>query len=233
MSQPHAVIFDLDDTLAATSSAWRHAEEELLRRLGAEYDDTFLGELNGRSAQDVVKIIQGRSRTDLPRMACEALFIDLLADAVENTVSIAKPGALAAVRRMSNGDLLAIASGSPRRVIDRVLVRLGLSTVFSCVVSSEEVAAGKPSPLVLLAAANRLAVAPSRCLVVEDSLAGVRAARTAGMVCVAVPSRPAEIPTIATLAHLLLENLDQLDPAAVKQLLRRRETNHETDVPCY
>jgi beta-phosphoglucomutase-like phosphatase (HAD superfamily) len=65
--------------------------------------------------------------------------------------------------------------------------RFGLRSVLSALVSVEEVARGKPEPDLFLEAARRLAVAPDECIVVEDAVHGVRAARAAGMAVLALP----------------------------------------------
>ena len=98
------------------------------------------------------------------------------------------PGADALVRALAPHYPLALASGSPEEAIRGVLESAGWAPLFRVVVSSESVAAGKPAPDVFLAAAARLGAAPARCLVFEDSLHGVRAARAAGMRCFVVPS---------------------------------------------
>ena len=92
------------------------------------------------------------------------------------------PRALAA-----RGLRLAVASSSGPAVIETTLTALGVRPLFETIVSGVEVARGKPAPDVFLEAARRLGVAPDACLVVEDSERGVRAARAAGMRCVAVP----------------------------------------------
>jgi beta-phosphoglucomutase-like phosphatase (HAD superfamily) len=84
------------------------------------------------------------------------------------------------------------------------------------VVSSDEVEHGKPAPDVYLLAARRLGVDPARCLVVEDSLNGVRAGRAAGMTVVLVPNAsvpPAE--GTRELADAIVESLADLDPDAL------------------
>jgi beta-phosphoglucomutase-like phosphatase (HAD superfamily) len=89
------------------------------------------------------------------------------------------------------------------------------------VVSSDEVARGKPEPDVYLEAARRLGVDPRDCLVVEDSLNGVRAATAAGMTTVLVPNQsipPA--PGADELADAVLDRLADLDPSAVATLRR-------------
>jgi 1-acyl-sn-glycerol-3-phosphate acyltransferase len=120
------------------------------------------------------------------------------------------------VRRIAQSIPVAVASSAHRRVIDAALAGLGLADGFQVVVSSDEVAAGKPAPDVYLEAARRLGVAPARCLVVEDSLNGIRAARAAGMTVVLVPNASVPpAPGAVDLADLVLDRLDALDPEAV------------------
>ncbi|MBM3830072.1 MAG: HAD family phosphatase [Verrucomicrobia bacterium] len=88
---------------------------------------------------------------------------------------------------------LAVASGSVHLVIDEVLAMRGLRAFFPVVVSVQDVAHGKPAPDVFLRAAERLGVAPAACCVIEDSAAGVTAARAAGMTAIAITNTlPAE-----------------------------------------
>jgi beta-phosphoglucomutase-like phosphatase (HAD superfamily) len=98
-------------------------------------------------------------------------------------------------------------------VIDAALSATGLEDVFGVVVSSDEVAHGKPAPDVFLEAARRLDVDPAVTLVVEDSINGLRAAKAAGMIAVLVPNAavpPAE--GAEALADVVLARLADLDP---------------------
>jgi len=83
---------------------------------------------------------------------------------------------------------LGLASGSSISVVTAVMEQTQLSDFFKVIVSTEDVARGKPHPDVLIEAARRLGARPSTCVVVEDALYGVVAARRAGMRCIAVPS---------------------------------------------
>jgi HAD superfamily hydrolase (TIGR01509 family) len=84
---------------------------------------------------------------------------------------------------------LALASSSPRAVVDAMLEELGLAGSLDVVVTGDDVDRGKPDPDIFLLAARRLGVDPAECLVFEDSLHGIKAARTAGMTPVAVRTR--------------------------------------------
>ena len=85
------------------------------------------------------------------------------------------------------GARLALASSSPRRLIDAVLHRFDLGPRFAVVHSAEDEPAGKPDPAIFRTTARLLGVAASDCVVFEDSPAGVVAAKAAGMACIAVP----------------------------------------------
>jgi 1-acyl-sn-glycerol-3-phosphate acyltransferase len=101
-------------------------------------------------------------------------------------------------------------------VIAAALESTGLGALFPVVVSSDEVARGKPAPDVYLEAARRLGALPAQTLVVEDSLNGVRAGRAAGMTVVLVPNRSVPpAPGTAELADAVVDRLADLDPDAV------------------
>ncbi len=98
-----------------------------------------------------------------------------------------KPGCLELLEAAGGRLPLAVASSSPRRLIEAVLARFDFASRFEAVVSGEEVASPKPAPDIFLRAAAMLAVAPAACAVFEDSLAGATAGRAAGMFVIAVP----------------------------------------------
>jgi beta-phosphoglucomutase-like phosphatase (HAD superfamily) len=103
-------------------------------------------------------------------------------------------------------------------VFEAVLELAGLTDCFRATVSSEEVEHGKPAPDVYLEAARRLGVAPERCAAVEDSHAGIRSAKAAGMRVIAIPnaSYPPDEEALH-LADVVLESLDQLTPGRIER----------------
>ena len=120
------------------------------------------------------------------------------------------------VRRIARDRPVAIASSSHRDIIAAAVDALGLLEVMGAIVSSDEVRLGKPAPDVYLLAATRLGVAADRCLVVEDSVNGVRAGKAAGMTVVLVPNASAP-PTdeARDLADHIVGSLAVLDPDAL------------------
>jgi beta-phosphoglucomutase-like phosphatase (HAD superfamily) len=92
------------------------------------------------------------------------------------------------VRSLAGRWPLGLASSSNRGIIDLVLELADFGDAFRVTVSSEEIDRGKPAPDVYLEAARRLAVEPDRCVAIEDSSNGIRAADAAGMTVIAVPN---------------------------------------------
>jgi len=121
------------------------------------------------------------------------------------------PGAREAVERVAARMPIGLASSSNREVIDLVLERMGVASLFAATVSSEEVARGKPAPDVYLEAARRMGVDPREAAAVEDSSNGIRSAHAAGLRVYAIPNThfpPA--PDALALADEVLPNLDAL-----------------------
>ncbi|HST13966.1 MAG TPA: HAD family phosphatase [Gaiellaceae bacterium] len=182
-----AVVFDLDGVIVDSEQVWDEVREDYVRETGGTYTD--------ESARDMM----GMSSPEWSRYMAEALRVPGTAEEINAAIverMLARygeappllPGAVDAVRRIGAWVPLAIASSSNRELIDVVLRASGLKADFGATVSSEEVPRGKPSPDVYLEAARRLGVDPARCGAVEDSHNGIRSAKAAGMLVVAVPN---------------------------------------------
>ena len=157
-----------------------------------------------------------RLHLDMPAEDIERAVVDAMIERYRTEGPPTIDDAVAVVRRISSKHPVGLASSAHPAVIAAALGALELNGEFAVVVSSDEVEHGKPAPDVYLEAARRLGVRPSGCLVVEDSLNGVKAAKAAGMTVVLVPNAsipPA--PGTAELADLVLPDLTQLDPTAV------------------
>jgi beta-phosphoglucomutase family hydrolase len=121
------------------------------------------------------------------------------------------------IRRLQKeGWLQAIASAAPRANIDAVLEALSATHIFQGIVSADDVHRGKPDPEVFLTAASRVGVSPDCCIVVEDAVAGVQGARSAGMKSIGVNRNGKQMP-----ADIVVQSLDLLDSDAFDTLLKR------------
>lgn len=212
-----AVIFDLDGVLVDSEIWW----DEVRRDWAATHGRTWMADdraaVMGANSQAWARIM--RDRLDLPEVAVDAILRDVVDGVVERYAREGAPvidGAAAAVRRLASAYPLAVASSAHHDVIAAALVATRLGDAFQAVVSSDEVAHGKPAPDVYLEAAARLGVPPEDCLVVEDSLNGVRSGRAAGMTVVLVPNAAVPPPPEAfDIADTVLERLADLDPRAI------------------
>jgi HAD superfamily hydrolase (TIGR01509 family) len=132
------------------------------------------------------------------------------------------PGATGAVRRMAGRWPLGLASSSPRSLIETVLDAASLRSYFAAVMSTEEVARGKPAPDIYLAVAGLLDKPPAACAAVEDSSNGLRAAAAAGLAVIAVPHpKYPPAPDAIKAASLVLPSLNELTVEVVTGLGRR------------
>ncbi|NOR84068.1 MAG: HAD-IA family hydrolase, partial [Ardenticatenales bacterium] len=128
------------------------------------------------------------------------------------------PGALDLLAEMgASGWLQALASSAPQANINLLVEKLGIRKWLKAIHSGEDLPTGKPDPTLLLQTAGALQVPPERCIVVEDAPAGVEAARSAGMRCIAVATTRSR--AVLTVADLLFDDLTQVTADAFLELI--------------
>ncbi len=212
-----AVVFDLDGVIVDTEQVWDEVREQLVADWGGRYSAESQRAMMGMSSGEWSRYMhESVGLTQTPAEINAEVVVRMLERYRTKLPLI--DGAVDTVRNLSRSLPLAVASSSNRPLIDAVLARAGIADCFVTTVSSEEVARGKPSPDVYLEAANRLGVAPSACVAIEDSANGIRAAAAAGMHVIAYPN--AHYPPDAEaleLAHSVISSLAELG-AAVSQL---------------
>ncbi len=209
---PHryqAVVFDMDGLLLDTEVVWQEAEERLFAAHGEVFtrEDKLavIGTDFGWTARYFAQRL-GQPPERGPQLVEEMVMsmYDLLSQEVAG-----RPGALELVARLRGRLPLALASNSPRRLVDAALTSAGLTDVFDVVVTSDDVASSKPAPDIYLLVCERLGVAPEQVLALEDSSAGVASAKAAGLACIAVPQF-AETDVAA--ADRIIDSLEELLP---------------------
>ena len=214
-----AVVFDMDGVLIDSEPVWERVRRGFVAARGGRWADDTQDRLMGMSTGEwSAYLASDLGITGLtPRQVAERV-ISAMADEYSRHLPLL-PGAIGAVRALAGRWPLAVASSSPRSLIETVLATADLGSAFAAVVSSEEVPRGKPAPDVYLAAADRLAVAPTACAGVEDSSNGLRAAVAAGLTVIAIP-RPEYPPAADALAsaRLVLPSLTVLTPDTISAL---------------
>ena len=205
-----AVVFDMDGVLIDSEPLWRAVEREVFAGVGIDLAEEDLFATMGVRIADVVQ--RWHARHPWPEPSREAI-AEAIVEGVVRAIrehGVLLQGAVAAVDRVrALGLRVALASSSPMSLIRAVLSLDGLAARFDAVVSGEDEELGKPDPAVYLSAARALEVLPERCLAVEDSINGVRSAKAAGMVCIAVPGVGAD-DGVAAEADLVLGSIGEL-----------------------
>jgi HAD superfamily hydrolase (TIGR01509 family) len=182
------LIFDMDDTLVS-ARFWTPAETRLFNLLGQPFRPDIAILYKGMNAGDVGRTIHAQLQpANYSAEDCARLLREFLLEIAADEETQPMPGADALLHAMQGKVDMAVASGSPLAVIRLMMERFGWLDCFSLLVTSEDVARGKPSPDVFLEALRR-AGHPSRdAVIIEDSLVGVRAAKAAGITCFVAPS---------------------------------------------
>jgi beta-phosphoglucomutase family hydrolase len=182
-----AVIFDMDGTLVATTEADFLAWQQLFALYGKELSYEGYYPLLGRKSADVVRLgldLQGQAAEEAMAKKME-LFAAIVAEKGIETL----PDVHDLLRKLKEeGVPMALATSSRRKKMELVMHTAELYTFFSVFVTGEEVDRGKPDPQIFLTAASRLGIDAKRCIVVEDTVSGIHAAKAASMACVAIIS---------------------------------------------
>ncbi|MGW8178805.1 MAG: HAD family hydrolase [bacterium] len=187
MSKIEAFIFDLDGTLMDSDVLYVEASRQALELAGVSisYDES-------------VELVYGRGWSVIWDDICERfpgaydasedmeavirrLFLEM-----RSTLDISIPGSVKLLKDLSQEFPVTIVSGSPRVDVEEGIRLMGIESYLEFYMGSEDYPSGKPDPTCFVVASQKLKVLPSRCLVFEDSSAGVRAAKAAGMYCIAL-----------------------------------------------
>lgn len=216
-----AVIFDLDGLLVDSEPVQQESFNRILSRYGIRLDDEDFRPLVGRSTYENFAYLKERyciptSIVDL--LAQKALAYDALIEGVRPM-----PGAIRLVHTLAQrGARLAVASSSPKRVVERSLAAAGFDGTLATVIGGDEVARTKPAPDIYLRAVKVVGLPAEQCVAVEDSEAGVEAAVAAGLRCVAVPNRFTVGGTFPG-AALICRSLEELTEEKLRGVLDRRQ----------
>ena len=202
-----AFLFDLDGTLQDSETLYVEAWKNMYRQRGCEVShaaalDLVYGLANGEIYAGFEKIFPG-AYVDLP----DALLgLEKHFAIVKDGRDVSIPSSIALLRDLSRQWPICIVSGSERSHIAEAVEQFDLGDHIRFFIGREDYEHGKPDPACYLMAAERLGVAPGRCLVFEDSTVGVGAAKEAGMNCVAL-ARPGTPKQDIAAADLVLADL--------------------------
>ncbi len=220
MSKPQleAVLWDMDGVIADTMqyhySAWR----DILKEMGITLTKDEFRPLFGQRHDNIIRYALGDnlSAAEIEALSDkkQALYRQRVAQHIK-----ALPGVMVLIKSLDENKIKnALASSATRENVDIIVEGLGIEKCFQAYVNGTEVAEGKPSPLIFQLAAKKLNVSPAGCVVIEDAIAGVAAAKAGGMKCIAVTnSNPRE--KLAG-ADLVVDSLEEVDIEVLKGLFK-------------
>ena len=220
MSENHleAVVWDMDGVIADTAdyhySAWRDvlkergvtfSKEDFMRHFGQRHDTIIKSALGDNVAPEVIDAITDKKQS-------------LYRQRVSKNV-VPLPGAVELIKLLNKNRIkTAIATSAVVKNVQVILKGLGIEDCFQAIAFGTEVAEGKPSPQIFQLAATRLGVKSADCVAIEDAIAGVTAAKHAGMKCVAVTNSHPDIKLKH--ADLIVDTLEKVDINVLKGLYK-------------
>jgi HAD superfamily hydrolase (TIGR01509 family) len=214
------VVFDMDGVIVDSEPLWVRARKDLVRDAGGrwlpEAETAMMGISSDRWS------VYMRDRLGLEAMTPAQIRTEVIGRmvALYGAEVPLLPGAREAIEATARCWRIGVASGSDRVLLDTVLSATGLRDRFAATVAGEEVAVGKPAPLIYQEVCRRLGADPRRCLAIEDSGSGIESALAAGMSVIAVP-RPGFEPADEVLARAtaVLPALTRLSADLVRSVL--------------
>lgn len=183
-----AAIFDMDGILINSEPLWKIAEKEVFSSLGVKVTDELIHLTSALTANEVCAFWyekfpwQGKSFKEVEDDVVERV-IEFIGE--RDTTMLGVIEILDHFKK--SGVKIGLASNSSHYLIEHVLQKVGIKEYFDFISSADDVAKGKPDPAVYLFAAKNLGVSPHECIVFEDSVIGMTAAKNAGMTVVVVP----------------------------------------------
>lgn len=185
-------IFDLDGVLVDTAKYHYQAWKRLANSVGVEFSLDDNEHLKGVSRAESLEIILKKGNIEKSAEEKQSLmdvknewYLEL---AAEMNADEALPGAIPFLESCKSKGIK-IALGSSSKNAPMILERLGITHLFDAIVDGNVVSKSKPDPTVFLTAAEKLGLAPSECIVFEDAISGVQAAKTGGFYCVGIGTK--------------------------------------------
>jgi beta-phosphoglucomutase len=186
-SGTYGALWDMDGTLVDTAELHFAAWETACRELGRPFSRADFAATFGRRNPEIIHWLFGDRFNELQTAELGEHKEHLYRAAAFQKGVAPLPGVTALLEGLRRaGFTQAIGSSAPRANLDLILKMMGVAKYFDALVGMEDTQRGKPDPQVFQVAAEKLGVPPGRCVVLEDAVAGVQAAKAGGMKCVAV-----------------------------------------------
>lgn len=219
-TQITAVVFDMDGLMVNSESLARDVWNTVLAEFGCQMDDETHRRMIGRRTGESAHIVRERFALPLSPAELAARKTRLWESVWRRQGVPLMPGLERLHGELARREIpWGVATSSPRQYAEHVVAGLPLAGHCRAIAAGDEVERGKPAPDIYLLAAERMQVPPERCLALEDSVPGGRAAQAAGMTLAAVPNGTTATADFSFAdyvfgsLHEVVDHLDRLLPA--------------------
>ena len=222
----YAVIFDLDGVLADSEPWWNQIDAKLLAEHGVSYRGEYHQNVLGVSYRLAVEFYKNAFHLSASEEELMQRRGEIATDFFANRVGLFSSAKTTLERLREMKLALAVATSSVSASARPLLDRTGIRSLFSVVITGDEVQQGKPHPDIYLLAAKKLGISPEACLVIEDSLAGITAGKAAHMRVAAIPdSRFVDPREYEKEANYVLGNLSEI-PGFIRRVNATASEKH-------
>ncbi|CCH51174.1 Phosphorylated carbohydrates phosphatase TM_1254 [Fibrisoma limi BUZ 3] len=213
-----ALIFDMDGTLIDSNPTHKEAYRQFFTRFDINLtDDDFEQHIAGRSNPDILKHFLGDDLSPQKITALKQQKESLFQELFESKIKPIR-GLLPFLKQVKDAGLLtALATSAPMMNVRFLFQHVPIEAYFDKIVCDRDVTDGKPDPAIFQVAARKLKADPARCIVFEDSQAGVESARAAGMRVVALTTNGQEKDTRH--ADLVIDTYSEITVAKLQKLM--------------
>jgi beta-phosphoglucomutase family hydrolase len=212
-----AVIWDMDGVIVDTARFHLKSWQAVFKKHGVEFTGADFTGLFGQRNDRIIRTVLDR---EVPPAEIDEIAHDkeeFFRNNVRGNIT-ALPGVIDLIKALNQqGIKMAIASSAPMENIQLLLGSLGIIDCFQQLVPGKEVSESKPSPQLFLLAAKKLGATPDHCIVFEDAIAGVTAAKRAGMHCVAVTTTNAR--EKLSEADMVVDTLESVNTGVLEQMV--------------
>ncbi|MDD5288663.1 MAG: HAD family phosphatase [Dehalococcoidales bacterium] len=215
----YAVLWDLDGTIVDSALPHKLAWQETFAKRGRDFTEDDFKYSFGRRNEEIIPKLLGK---DISWQELDAIGKEkekTFRRFIKGTIK-ALPGVVELIESLHGaGFQLAVVSSTPIENILLITETLKIKTSFELLISGKDVTEGKPSPQGFLLAAKKLGVTPQNCVVMEDAVAGVRAAKSGGMHCIAITNTCTRESLSG--ADIIVDSLKEINVQTIEELFNR------------